>query len=53
MQPTGCLKIAVSADGTGIVSQAGGVLLVRALRITGLDQGLSRARPVAPGPGGA
>jgi hypothetical protein len=36
-------KIAVSADGTGIVSQAGGVLLLQALRVTGLDRGLSAA----------
>jgi hypothetical protein len=32
-----------SADGTGIVSQAGGVLLTRTLRVTGLDRGLSGA----------
>jgi hypothetical protein len=30
----------VSADGAGIVSQAGGVLLSRTLRVTGLDTGL-------------
>ena len=36
-------KIEVSADGTGIVSQAGGVLLTQALRATGLDRGLSAA----------
>jgi hypothetical protein len=30
----------VSADGTGVVSQAGGLLLTRALRVTGLDRGL-------------
>ncbi|MCW2884895.1 MAG: hypothetical protein QOE54_2083 [Streptosporangiaceae bacterium] len=34
-------KIVVSADGRGIVSQAGGLLLVQTLRVTGLDQGLS------------
>jgi hypothetical protein len=34
-------KIAVSADGSGIVSQAGGLLLVEAARLTGLGQGLS------------
>ena len=34
-------KILVTADGPGIVSQAGAVLLTRALRVTGLDQGLS------------
>jgi hypothetical protein len=36
-------KIMVSADGTGIVSQAGGVLLTQALRVTGLDRGLDAA----------
>jgi Transposase DDE domain group 1 len=34
-------KILVTADGPGIVSQAGAVLLTQALRVTGLDQGLS------------
>lgn len=38
-----CPKITVSADGQGIVSQGGGVLLVQTLRLTGLDQGLSVA----------
>jgi hypothetical protein len=38
-----CPKITVSADGRGIVSQGGGVLLVQTLRLTGLDQGLSTA----------
>ncbi len=33
----------MSADGAGIVSQAGGVLLTRTLRVTGLDGGLSGA----------
>jgi Transposase DDE domain group 1 len=33
-------KIMVSADGTGVVSQAGGLLLTRTLRVTGLDRGL-------------
>jgi hypothetical protein len=33
----------VSADGTGIVSQAGGLLLTRTLRATGLDRGLDTA----------
>ena len=33
----------VSADGTGVVSQAGAVLLVQALRVTGLDRGLHEA----------
>jgi hypothetical protein len=36
-------KITVSADGAGIVSQAGAVLLTRTLRVTGLDAGLSEA----------
>jgi Transposase DDE domain group 1 len=34
-------KIAVSADGSGIVSQAGAVLLTEAVRVTGLGSGLS------------
>jgi hypothetical protein len=33
----------VSADGTGNVSQAGGLLLTQALRVTGLDRGLDSA----------
>ena len=33
----------VSADGTGVVSQAGGLLLTRVLRVTGLDRGLDVA----------
>jgi Transposase DDE domain group 1 len=36
-------KIMVSADGTGIVSQAGGLLLAQTLRATGLDRGLATA----------
>ena len=36
-------KIMVSADGTGIVSQAGGLLLTRTLQVTGLDRGLAQA----------
>ncbi len=36
-------KIVVSADGTGIVPQAGGLLLAQALRVTGLDRGLQDA----------
>jgi hypothetical protein len=36
-------KITVSADGTGPVSQAGGLLLTRALLVTGLDRGLDSA----------
>ena len=34
-------KITVSADGKGLVSQAGGLLLAEAARVTGLGQGLS------------
>ena len=34
-------KITVSADGSGIVSQAGALLLIQTLRVTGLDRGLS------------
>jgi hypothetical protein len=34
-------KITVSADGKGLVSCAGVALLIQALRLTGLDQGLS------------
>ena len=34
-------KIAVSADGSGAVSQAGALLLVETLRVTGLGRGLS------------
>jgi Transposase DDE domain group 1 len=36
-------KIVVSSDGSGIVGQAGGLLLVETLRVSGLDQGLSGA----------
>jgi hypothetical protein len=36
-------KIMVSGDGTGIVSQAGGLLLTQTLRATGLDCGLDAA----------
>jgi hypothetical protein len=36
-------RLVVSADGTGIVSQAGGVPLTQTLRATGLDQGLAAA----------
>jgi hypothetical protein len=36
-------KIMVSSDGSGIVCQAGGLLLIEALRVTGLGQGLSEA----------
>lgn len=34
-------KISVSADGKGLVSQAGALLLTEAIRITGLGEGLS------------
>lgn len=34
-------KIAVSCDGKGVISQAGGLLLTRTLRVTGLDVVLS------------
>ena len=50
-------KIIVSADATGIVSQAGGLLLTRVLRVTdlgrGLEEALERWRPAraAHGPG--
>jgi DDE family transposase len=37
------LKIAVSADGKGIVSQAGALLLSQSMRAAGLDRGLSAA----------
>ena len=36
-------KIMVSGDGTGIVSQAGGLLITQTLRATGLDRGLEDA----------
>jgi Transposase DDE domain group 1 len=36
-------KIIVSADGTGILSQGGGLLLAHTLRATGLDRGLDAA----------
>ncbi|GGT10493.1 IS1380 family transposase [Planobispora rosea] len=35
-------KIIVSADGSGLISHAGGLLLLETLRITGLGQALSR-----------
>jgi hypothetical protein len=34
-------KITASADGSGIVSQAGGLLLARTLQVTGMGRGLS------------
>jgi hypothetical protein len=36
-------KIAVSADGKGLVSQAGVLVLAEALRVTGLGEGLAGA----------
>ena len=36
-------KLVVSSGGSGIICQAGGLLLIEALRVTGLGQGLSRA----------
>ena len=36
-------KLVVSADGTGMVSLAGGLLLAETLRLTGLDAGVSAA----------
>ena len=33
----------MSADGKGLVSQAGVLLLTQTLRVTGLDRGLSQA----------
>jgi hypothetical protein len=36
-----CRKVAVSADGRGIVSQAGMLLLLETLRVTGLSRGLA------------
>ncbi|WP_214111419.1 IS1380 family transposase [Acrocarpospora catenulata] len=36
-------KIVASADGKGLVCQAGGLLLIETLRATGLDQGMSQA----------
>jgi hypothetical protein len=36
-------KIIVSADGTGLVSQAGAVLLWETIRVTGLSRSLSQA----------
>jgi hypothetical protein len=38
-----CPKITVSADGSGIVSQAGALLLTQSMKATGLDRGLSAA----------
>jgi hypothetical protein len=38
-----CAKITVSADGSGIVSQGGALLLSQTMRATGLDRGLVAA----------
>ncbi len=38
-------KITVSADGKGLVSQAGVLLLAETLRVTGLGEGLPRGWP--------
>jgi hypothetical protein len=47
-------KITVSADGSGLVSQAGTLLLAEAARVTGLSRGLSGgAGAVAGAAGGA
>jgi Transposase DDE domain group 1 len=35
-------KMTVSADGKGLVSQSGGLLLTQVLRVTGLDRALSQ-----------
>jgi hypothetical protein len=35
-------RVAVSADGRGLVSQAGAVLLWQTMRVTGLGRGLSQ-----------
>ena len=45
-----CPNITVSADGQGVVSQAGALLLLEAVRVTGLGEGLSagQARWRAP-----
>jgi len=34
-------KIVVSSDGSGIISQSGGLLLLETVRATGLGRGLS------------
>ena len=44
MQNTACRsKITVSADGKGLVSQAGSLLLAETARVTSLGQGLAGA----------
>ena len=47
-------RVAVSADGRGLVSEAGAVLLWETLRVTGLGRGLSSSfGAVAGAAGGA
>jgi hypothetical protein len=36
-------KVTVSAGGNGLLSQAGAVLLIQAIRVAGLDHGLREA----------
>ena len=43
-------KVTVSADGRGLVSQAGAVLLWETLRVTGLGRGLSQGLEPWRGP---
>jgi hypothetical protein len=45
-------RVAVSADGRGLVSQAGAVLLWETMRVTGLGRGLSAALQQRPGAAG-
>ena len=53
MQNTACRpKITVSADGKGIVSQAGALLLAETLRVTGLGLGLAGVARLGGGPAG-
>ena len=48
MKNTACPpKIIVSADGSGILSQAGALLLIQVLEVTGLERQLSAALQVA------
>jgi hypothetical protein len=42
-------KITVSADGQGLVSQAGGLLLAETVRVTGLGEGLAKGLAGAAG----
>jgi DDE family transposase len=45
-----CTRVAVSADGRGLVSEAGAVLLRETMRVTGLGRGLSAALQPWRGP---